>query len=414
MMPPEGLPTIPDHAAEPPRAGGVRRSLVCFAADADTEGALRQGLADAAGADAEFRRAGIAAAIRALRDMPSPRALVVDITGHPQPFAALEDLAAVVEPDARVLVVGDRQDLGFYRHVTRGIGAVDYLHKPLTPALIAETFASAIRGGAGAEPQPRGGRFVALTGARGGAGTSTLAAALARHLAGDARRHCLALDADLHRGTLALLLGVEPGPGLRTALDSPSRLDDLFLDRSAQPASERLHVLAAEEALLQVPRYTPGAAERLLAVARRRYNFVVCDLPASAEPFARDLHDLAHQRVVVMEPTLASVRDALRLLALPGGRGAVQRPLLVLNRAGRPGALPVAQVADAMRQPFDVVVPDLPKQVGASATLGEPVVARGFRRAVERLAEASGALPPARVAAGGGLFALLGLRNRGG
>jgi pilus assembly protein CpaE len=407
--------TPSEAAAElAPPARGVRRSFIAFAADAETEAALRQGLSETVGADAEFRRAGVTQAIAFLRSQPSPRALVVDLSGHPQPFAALEDLATVVEPDARVLVVGDRQDLGFYRHVTRGIGATDYLHKPLTSALVAETFAPAIRDGAAAEHQPRGGRFVALVGARGGVGASTLAAALARHLAADAKRHCLALDGDLRRGTLALLLGAPEGEasgaGLRAALESPARLDELFLDRAAQPVSDRLNVLAAQEGLLEPARYTPGAAERLLGVARRRYNFVVGDVPVSPEPFARDLLALAHQRLVVMEPTLASVRDALRVLNLPVGPGAAQRPLLVLNRAGRPGGLPTTQVAEAMGRPFDVVVPDLPKAVEQAATLGVAATPRAFRQAVFRLATACGALPAEASRAGQG--GLLGLFRR--
>jgi pilus assembly protein CpaE len=370
-----------------------RLPLLCFASDAETEAALRQGLAEVGGGAGEFRRGDITAAIAALRTMPTPTTLVIDISGHPQPFAVLEDLSQVVEPGARVLVVGDRTDLGFYRHLTRGLGIVDYLYKPLTAPMVAEHFAVLIGAKRTPDVATRGGRLITITGARGGVGSTTIAAGLAWHLANEAKRHCLALDADLNRGTLALQLAAESGTGLRTALETPARVDDLFLDRSAHVTSERLHVLAAEEQIGQAVSCVPGAADKLLGVMRRRYNFVIADAPCWPNEFARELLDLAQQRVIVMEPTLACVRDTLRLMQLPPGAGQAHRPLIVLNRAGRPGALPMAKVTEAIKQEPDIVVPDLPKKLEEAATMGQPPDVRGFRNAIAKLAAACGATP---------------------
>lgn len=376
--------------AEPVGRAG-RMPLLCFTTDAETEAALRQGLGEAATAPgAAFRRGDIQAAIGALRGMPTPVTLVVDVSGHAQPFAAIEDLAQVVEPGARVLVVGDREDLGFYRHLTRGMGILDYLYKPLTAPMVAEHFGALMGARRAPEAAARGGRLISVTGARGGVGASTIAASLAWQLANEAKRHVVALDADLHRGTLALLLGAEAGTGLRTALESPSRVDDLFLDRSAHVVSERLHVLAGEEALGQSVPANAGAAEKLLGVMRRRYNYVIADVPPWPGDFTRELLDLAHQRVIVMEPTLAGIRDTIRLMQLAPGPGQAHRPLIVVNRAGRPGALPLAKVTDALKQEPDIQIPDLPKKIEEAATLGQPPEARGFRQAVAKLAAACG------------------------
>ena len=80
--------------------------------------------------------------------------------------------------------------------------------------------------------------------------------------------------------------------------------------------------------------YVPGAAAHLLEALRRRYNFIVADVPCHAGPFCRELLTAAHQRVLVMAPTLPAVRDALRLLALPTAAGARAPTTLVLNRLG--------------------------------------------------------------------------------
>jgi pilus assembly protein CpaE len=116
-------------------------------------------------------------------------------------------------------------------------------------------------------------------------------------------------------------------------------------------------------------------------------------------PFApvalyRDLLDIVDQRVLVMEPTLAAVRDTVRLLALPKGRGQEQRAVVVLNRLGLPGGLNRRQVEDALKMKVDVVIPDLPRQVGNAATLGEPAMASssGFRAGVLELARQVGSV----------------------
>jgi pilus assembly protein CpaE len=118
----------------------------------------------------------------------------------------------------------------------------------------------------------------------------------------------------------------------------------------------------------------------------------VLDLPFLPIPRHRELLSLAHHRVVVMDPTLASVRDALRLLALPNGPMQPQSPTLVLNRCGRPGGLTRKQIEAALKAKIDVVFPDIPKQLNEFVGHGEPAVShRGpFRQAIADLSRQIG------------------------
>jgi pilus assembly protein CpaE len=319
----------------------------------------------------------------------------------------------VVEPDTCVLVVGESNDLGLYREITRGLGAAEYLTKPLTRDVVAQHFGPLARGQAPAADQARGGRFVTVTGVRGGVGASVIAASLAWHFGMTARRHTVLLDSDLHMGTAAFLLNTEPGSGLRTALEAPERIDALLAERAATPVADRLHVLSGQEKLTQEIDYAAGAAGQLLEALRRRYNLIVGDIGWQPQPFCRDLLAAAHHRILVLTPTLAGVRDALRIL--PGAAGQ-PRATLVLNRLGLPGGLKRSQIEEALRTRVDLVIPDLPRQVGNAATMGEPATAKAgaFRKAIAELARLSGpthlpdaAAAPARKA--GGLRRLLGL-----
>jgi len=365
-----------------------RQDILAFVTDAATESALRDALADATPRGLDVRRADVRGAIAVLRKMASPKTLIIDISGEEQPLTALDDLSHVVEPDIRVLLLGDREDANFYRQVTKGLGVLEYIHKPAQRDMIARYFGPLLTE-ARANPQTvNGGRVVSITGVRGGVGASTVASNLAWHYGVEANRHTVVLDSDLHRGTCAMLLGARTGQGLRTALETPARIDELFVERAAQPAMSRLHVLAGEEKLAEQPAYAAGATTKLLDALRRRYNFVVVDLPFSGMQMHRDLLMLAHHRVLVMDPTLASVRDTLRLLALPNAPMQPRRPVLVLNRLGHPGTLQRRQVEDALKMPVDVVIQDLPKLVGEAATLGEPAAAKrgAFRNGILDLA----------------------------
>jgi pilus assembly protein CpaE len=365
-----------------------RPKVIAFVRDQDTETALREGLMEAVPQGFDIHRGTVQAAMVALQNMPTPRVLIVDVSGEDQPLSALGELSDVVEPDVRVLVIGDREDLNFYRQMTHGLGVLEYLYQPLMRDMVSRYFGPRIQTGAATPDAVVGGRVVTVTGTRGGTGASTIAANLAWHFGVEARRHTVLLDADLHRGTAAMLLGAKIGPGLRTVLEAPDRIDELFVERAAQPVSKRLHVLAAEEKLSESVTYTQNAGGRLLEALRRRYNFVVIDVPWSTLPLHRDLLMMANQRVLVMDPTLASVRDVLRLMALPNGPKQPGRGVLVLNRENLPGGLNRRQLDEGLKMPPDVVIPDLPKIVGHAAHMGEPAMqVRGaFRNGILQLA----------------------------
>jgi pilus assembly protein CpaE len=351
-----------------------RLTVLAFLSDTQTEQVLRDGLGDIVANGIDIRRGTVRTAINAMAKLQTPEVLIVDISGEDQPLHALGELSDVVEPGVRVLVIGDTDDVDFYRHITRGMGVMEYIFKPITREAVARHFSPLITRKAVGADAARGGRVIALMGARGGVGATTIAGNLAWYLGVIAKRHTVFLESDLHMGSGALLLGGKTGPGLRMALETPDRIDPLFVERAAQPVAERLHVLASEEKLQEPLNYAKGAAQRLIETLRVRYNFIIMDVPFLPMPANRELLEYAHHRVIIMDPSLASVRDTLRLLGLPNGPWQPQSPTIVLNRQGRPGGLTRKQIEDALKLKIDVVIPDLPKQLNESASFGEPAV----------------------------------------
>jgi pilus assembly protein CpaE len=382
-----------------------RPELIAFVTDAQSEDAVRTGLADVVSEAIDLRRGGIRAAIAAMQKTATPRLLLIDVSGEEEALSALAELSHVVEPDVRVLVIGERDNLEFYREITRGLGVTEYLPKPLTRDKVARHFGAIVAGQGPGTDGVLGGRSVSITGVRGGVGASTVAVNLAWHFGVLLRRHTVLLDPDLHRGTASFMLNMPSGAGLRMALEAPERIDALLAERAAQPVADRLHVLSGEEKFGELPVHAPGAAEYLLEALQRRYGAIVVDVPFAPVQLYRDLLDRVHQRVLVLEPTLASVRDTLRLLSLPHGAKMRQRAVVVLNRVGLPGGLNRRQIEDALKMKVDVAIPDLPRQLGQAATMGEPAVksSAGFRNGIVELARQIGfvSMPDAVIAATG-------------
>jgi pilus assembly protein CpaE len=393
-------------AAPAAELGRTERTFaLAFVGDAAAETALGDGFSNLLDQPLEIRRGGVRAAITALQRAASPRLLIVDVSGEEQPLTALGTLSNVVEPDITVLVIGESTELDFYRAVTRQLGAAEYLARPLTRDTVARHFGPFALGEAPAAEGVLGGRLLTVTGVGGGAGASTVAVNLAWHFGQTLRRHTVLLDADVQTGVAAFLLNVRPGSGLRLALEAPERIDALLAERAALPVGDRLHLLAAEEKLGPWPAYAPGAAAQLLEALRRRYNFIVADVPFAPVPLYHELLEASHQHILVMDPCLAAVRDTLRLLALSAESSQARRPVVVLNRLGRPGGLTRRQVEEALKLKIDIAIPDLPRQLNNAASLGEPAVARGgaFRTAIVDLARQVAFTPLLDSGAGGGM-----------
>ena len=381
----------PVAGVDAPGARHDRARLVAFVSDTETEAVLREALNEALPGGGDYHRGNITHAITALRRMPSPVTLIVDLTGVDSPLAALAQLSEVVEPHIQVMVIGEVDTLDFYRQITRGLGVAEYLPKKLTRDAVRRHFVPLLVDAAVPATNAAVGRVITVTGSRGGVGTTTIAANLAWYFGVRAARHTVLFDPDLHFGSAAMLLDCPTGPGLRIALEAPERVDALFVERAAQPVAERLHVLAGEIRPSEPIPQAAGGAQSLLAALRSRYGVIVTDLPLRPVPLFHEIFDQADQRILVMVPTLASVRDTRRLLAMPTGPRQDGHGLVVLNRQGLRGGLTKVQVEEALGAKVDLEIPDMPRLVETSASMGQVLAdsRNPFARGIAELARQS-------------------------
>ena len=353
----------------PPSEGLFARG---FAADAETERALRAGLSRH---EARIRRGRFDAALRTLAAEPSAKLVFVDFDGVPEPEAAARELTAVCAFGTALIAIGSTDTA----HLTRALlrqGIADYLVKPITAAAVREASATAL------DDLPErmyAGRVIAFAGTA-GSGVSTLIAAIARGVAAGGRT---ASVVDLDPGSVALStrLGAEPAGDLAALLatvdsdrpdadrpdaDRPLEPDEP-LDADPPVSPELLDSICAPAHVAGVslvaypptgplpPAPSPPAVHTLLGYMANRTHVVL--VAGLHDPEARTATmQQADARMLLYEPTLASISAAVHCLALLGPE--CPAVLVQSHPRMRRSTLSQAQIRYAMaeRRP-DVTIP---------------------------------------------------------
>jgi pilus assembly protein CpaE len=369
------------------RAPAGRPEALAFVTDAESEAVLQSVFLEEVPGSVE--RGDITKAVQHLANTRSPRILVVDISDVVLPVSEVHHLADVCEPGVSVIVIGTRNEVGLYRDLQQA-GVADYIVKPLTANLIVRALSTIRRG---AEPAPisrKLGKLIACVGARGGVGTSTVAVNLSWYLANRHQRRVALVDLDLHNGVCNLMLNLAPSSGLHDALENPLRVDSLFLERTMALHGERLFVLGSEEPLEQELDFPGSAADKLIEVLREQFHYVVVDVPRSPSAVSRRVVEIADMRVIVVDQTLAAIRDAARLGRMRGLDGSDRRDLVVINRRGEAGrhGLTVEEVSGALEQQPRCIVPFQAASLASAAAAGiVPAAQKGrFADAINELA----------------------------
>jgi pilus assembly protein CpaE len=353
----------------------IGRKVVAFVSDDITETALRTGLA-ALRNELDLRRGTIHQAIRYFEREAPGNAIIVDIAGQENPQATLDDLARVCPPDVRVFVIGDNTEISFYRLLVHDLGVSEYLPKPLTRDMVQRLLLSHLGVRISDPTGLRGGHLVAVCGARGGVGTSSMALNLAYELMGTIKGHVALVDFHVQGGEIALMLSAHPGAGLRIALEEADRVDGLFLERVAIAIEPRLRLIAAEEAFDSEVVITETGVTRVLDLLLQKFNYIVADIPMPLPPAMHRIVALARQVVVVLTPDVASLRDTQAIRQLVTSLTGADRVITVLNRSDMRGGLGIPMIEKALGIKPDVVIPDLGRRMLEAINLGVPAVQR--------------------------------------
>lgn len=359
----------------PFKAAGLREPFNAFVCDDDTLELIRAAANDMGWPIEKCNKGGLRNAVQSLSVSASPNILFVDMSESGDPINDINALAEVCEPGTVVIAAGQVNDVRLYRDLLSS-GIQDYLLKPLSldqvreSLTMAQAMLSAPKHAEMSDDKPH--HMMAVVGVRGGVGASLMSTSLAWAMSEQAGRQTALLDLDVHFGTGALTLDLEPGRGLIDAIDNPSRIDGLFIERAMVRASDKLSLLSAEAPIHQ-PVMTDGSAFfQLEEELRNAFEMTIVDIPRHVLiPFPHLVSEVG-TILLVSDVTLASARDTIRILSwfkqnVPGAR-----VVLVANKFQNAiGELSRKEFESSIERQIDIVIPFDPKLVSQSAKLGK-------------------------------------------
>jgi pilus assembly protein CpaE len=357
---------------------GNRDPFAAYICDDNALDVLRPVVIELGWQPEKCNKGGLRNAVQSLSVSASPAILLVDLSESGDPLSDINALAEVCEPGTVVIAIGQVNDVRLYRDLLSS-GIHDYLLKPLSAQQVHDSLNQALAvfmaPKAGDGDNAKRHISTAVVGTRGGVGASTLATSIAWLFSDSHKVPTALLDLDVHFGTDALALDLEPGRGLTDAIENPSRIDGLFIERAMVRANDNLSILSAEAPIHQ-PLMTDGSAfVQLEDEFRQAFEMTVIDLPRNMLINFPQLMGDVNLVLLACELTLASARDTIRLLGWLKTNASHAHPMIVANKVqSGMGEISRADFESSIERKIDFVVPYDYKAACNAAKLGQVFV----------------------------------------
>ncbi len=357
-----------EHIAPAPRV-----SVQAFCETVETAAAVQAACEDRrlAKAHLKIQMGGMAAAVEAYRTAPTPNVILLETESRTEILPGLDQLAAVCDAGTRVVVIGRINDVTLYRELVRR-GVSDYVIAPVGPIDIVRSVCNLFT-----TPEAKAvGRIIAIVGAKGGVGASTVAHNVAWAIARDLALDSVVADLDLAFGTAGLDYNQDPPQGIADAVFSPDRVDTAFLDRLLSKCTDHLNLLAAPASLDRVYDFGTDAFDAIFDTLRTTMPCIVLDVPHQWSGWTKRALIGADDILIVAAPDLANLRNAKNMFdTLKAARPNDRAPIYCLNQVGIPKRpeIKAGEFAKAIENDPIVSIPFEPQIFGSAANNGQMI-----------------------------------------
>jgi pilus assembly protein CpaE len=253
------------------------------------------------------------------------------------PDRALELVGELAKsfPECAILVTSSSTDGNLILRAMRS-GAKEFLTTPLKPEDVAAALQRVARQKHGSRPgKPQGCSVIAVTGATGGVGTTSLAVNLGCALAADKNNQVALLDLDLALGDADVFLDTIPEYTLTDVAQNVSRLDLTLLKRSLTKHDSGLYLLPRPMQLDDARHVTTDDMTRVIGLLKATFTHLIIDTSKGYNTLDMFALNQADTVLLVTQLDLPCLRNVVRLLMSFKDTPALdQKVKIVVNRVG--------------------------------------------------------------------------------
>lgn len=260
---------------------------------------------------------------------------IVSLDGNPEKALSLVSQLTTERTDCAILVLSASTDGNLILRSMRA-GAKEFLPQPikLDDLVAALDRVMAHRRGRG-EARSRASTVIAVAGATGGVGTTSVAVNLGCALARNESASVALVDLDLALGDADVFLDAIPDYTLADVAQNIDRLDFSLLKRSLTKHSSGLFLLPRPVQIDDATLITPDELKRVIGLLKATFTHLLFDLSKTYSPLDRLAIEMADHVLLVTQLDLPCLRNVVRLMAsFAEMEGVTNKVKVVINRLG--------------------------------------------------------------------------------
>jgi pilus assembly protein CpaE len=306
----------------------------------------------------------------------NPEIGIVSVDHDSEKALALIEGLRESAPDCSILVVSTSTDGQLILKAMRA-GAKEFLTQPVS----VEDLVGAIerisnqRFGQG-EGKTRGCKVIAVAGATGGVGTTSLAVNLGCILAMKPHLSVALIDLDLAVGDADVFLDTIPDYTLVDVAQNVSRLDFTLLKRSLTKHSSGLYLLPRPVRLQDTSLITADDLNRVIGLLKATFSHLIFDLSKSYSEVDMVALEAAEHVLLLTQLDLPCLRNVVRLLmSLDEAEGFKEKIQIIVNRAGlQDGQISLKKAQETIGRTIEWQIPNDYRTMAEVRNNGVPLI----------------------------------------
>lgn len=268
-------------------------------------------------------------------DQSKPDAAIISLDGSPERAIGLMERLRATSPDCHLLAISKSTDGQLILKAIRA-GAKEFLTHPVE---VEELYGALERllqtKYSGADGRTRGCKMIAIAGATGGVGCTSIAVNIGCNIAKRSENAVALVDLDLALGDADVFLDSIPDYSLVDVTENVSRLDFQLLRKSLTKHSSGLYLLPRPVQLQDLDLITPESLRKVFGLLRASFSHVVIDLSKSFSQVDLTALELCNEFVLMVQLDLPCLRNMVRLLmSLQQMDNIRDKIKVVVNRVG--------------------------------------------------------------------------------